>query len=141
MSRNSTSTTSGANSKSTTYTSGTGLWSTWNTSKSYRSRLCSTWRTTTSRNCKRCTNASGHRFIRKTNKPSGRDAGVANLLAQEQAPFDRLSFASNVLAQQSPFVGSIQSHRLYLVKALFYKRRHSRRYSNRSWSTHRIIWL
>jgi hypothetical protein len=40
---------------------------------------------------------------------AARDAGVANLLAQEQAPFDRLSFASNVLAQQSPFVGSTQT--------------------------------
>ena len=37
------------------------------------------------------------------------DAGVANLLAQEQAPFDRASFFSNVLAQQSPFVGSTQT--------------------------------
>jgi hypothetical protein len=40
---------------------------------------------------------------------AARDAGVANLLAQEQAPFDRLSFGSNVLAQQSPFVGSTQT--------------------------------
>ena len=40
---------------------------------------------------------------------AARDAGVANLLAQEQAPFDRLSFASNVQAQQSPFVGSTQT--------------------------------
>ena len=40
---------------------------------------------------------------------AARDAGVANLLAQEQAPFDRISFASNVLAQQSPFVGSTQT--------------------------------
>ena len=40
---------------------------------------------------------------------AARDAGVANLLAQEQAPFDRLSFGSNVLAQQSPFVGSTQA--------------------------------
>ena len=37
------------------------------------------------------------------------DAGVANLLAKEQAPFDRASFFSNVLAQQSPFVGSTQT--------------------------------
>ena len=40
---------------------------------------------------------------------AARDAGVANLLAQEQAPFDRASFFSNVLAQQSPFVGSTQT--------------------------------
>ena len=40
---------------------------------------------------------------------AARDAGVANLLAEEQLPFDRLSFASNVLAQQSPFVGSTQT--------------------------------
>ena len=40
---------------------------------------------------------------------AARDAGVANLLAEEQLPFDRLSFASNVLQQQSPFVGSTQT--------------------------------
>ena len=40
---------------------------------------------------------------------AARDAGVANILAQEQLPFDRLSFASNVLQQQSPFVGSTQT--------------------------------
>jgi hypothetical protein len=40
---------------------------------------------------------------------AARDAGVANLLAEEQAPFDRASFFSNVLAQQSPFVGSTQT--------------------------------
>ena len=37
------------------------------------------------------------------------DAGIQNFLAKEQLPFDRLGFASNVLAQQSPFTGSSQT--------------------------------
>ena len=52
---------------------------------------------------------SGIGGLNRQIQQAGLDAGVANLLAQEQAPFDRLSFGSNVLAQQSPFVGSTQT--------------------------------
>ena len=37
------------------------------------------------------------------------DAGIQNFLAKEQLPFDRVAFASNILAQQSPFTGSSQT--------------------------------
>jgi len=39
----------------------------------------------------------------------GLDASIQNFLAKEQLPFDRLGFASNILAQQSPFTGSAQT--------------------------------
>ena len=52
---------------------------------------------------------SGIGGLQRQVQQQAEDAGIQNFLAKEQLPFDRLGFASNILAQQSPFTGSSQT--------------------------------